>query len=313
MVLLEEFSLNYKMKKILLMIPLILIVASCSEDHQIIPAEREVKDNGTNSLDTTNTFYGLPIPINGNPEGLIISNDEYVYSFDTIKRIVNWVAFEGRKGQRNNDYSFTFNDLSELERFDPRVDSSYQSLHDYGNESFHLAQPLILAMARKVYDRDNYSSFYSTLLYPGEYKMESSSFYIYLGINMGMLEAENKERKCQFYTGPYYGDWDSVEYVVNKTGDSIPIPKYLWAAGFFYESGWYHIETPWNSAIPSSQMFGMLCKNDMYERRKNYQQVEVTVDSIEKLIGYDLFYSMHDSIEEKYESVNLHIPDYRDY
>jgi endonuclease G len=280
------------MIKLLSTLSIVFIIASCSSPtsnkdadptpNDTIPSDTII-DRGSNSRDEVHTFLGTPVddtPANDN----IFERDQYIFSYDPDKNTTNWVAWELSDFWYGDEERFSGNF-----KIDPLLlDEWYKVRHsDYTNSGYDRGH-LVRSEERTNNEEDNVSTFYTTNLLPMLPEINRWGAWVNLEYHMETFLKDNPNYTAQVYAGGIFTTDSTL-----KGEGVVPVPDTLWKVAIMH-----------TGVISSeSDMYVIAAKipNHVSARDTDWEVYSTTIEDIETSTGYDLFFSVHDSIEEKIE------------
>ena len=266
------------MKKFILFILLFIIlflIYSIYNAEELNKAELDATKIPANS-NSFNPIDSLELPLE--LDNMVIRHSSYSFSYNEENEQANWIAYlleckELRKNfKRRDDF-----------RPDPKVTTETANNSDYRRSGYDRGH--LMPAADNTWDSIAISeSFYYSNISPQK-----------PGFNRGIwkkLEEQVREWVCLYdslyiITGPVLNNID--KYIgENRVG----VPNFFYKALLFYK-------------YDNQQSIAFLMPIDSYEG--SYFDFAITIDSLEQVIGYDLFYQLEDDIEANIESI-INIP-----
>lgn len=233
-------------------------------------------DNSEEIVDASETLEGLEIPmsLNDNPE-LLISHTGFSLSFNTVHNTPNWVAWyldaervSGRYA-RTNDYDV-----------DPKLPAQYRITSDeftgLGYDRGHMCP----AADVKWNASAMHESFYMSNICPQDNYLNSGGWN---KVEEACRRWAPQEGKIYIVCGPVYNG------TIHKIGryKKVSVP-----------TGFFKVVLSLNPG--KEKAIGFYYENN--NTRQRMGDAACSVDDIERLTGYDFFYQLDDSLEERLES-----------
>ena len=231
------------------------------------------------------------VPTDSNPaDDFIINRTEYTSSFSVERGIPNWVSYnldESHFGTQDRCDCFTFDpELPQDGRYTTADYTGAGAFHGYGIDRGHLAR----SFDRTSGSLDNARTFYFSNIFPQAADFNQGTWGD-LETDLGNL-ARFGGKELFIITG-VSGSIGTV-----KDEGIITIPEYAWKVAVVLpkDQGLSSIDS-----FDDLEVIAVAMRNDSLVSG-DWQNYEVSVDSVEKLSGYDLLALLPDYIEVAVES-----------
>lgn len=265
--------MNHKLYPLITLLSIILL--SCSITRQ--------EDNSHTSY---NYLRQLGIPKDKDTsDDYIINRPQYIMSYNCDRGIANWVFWETTKddyGKSSRKYqSFTIDSsLADFcDKIPPKVYKS--SKYDRGH--------LVPAQARSRTDEDMASTFFMTNITP-------QIQYLNIGV---WKQLENKCRNlCVKHNKRLLITAGTICQTFKKLRKSkVVVPDYFFKIIIILDN-----QQSVSDINRDTEIISVIIPNDRQQLTyKSYKRYYATIDSIENLIGYDLFHRIPNKIEKYLE------------
>lgn len=245
----------------------------------------------TTALYGNNTEFGVPTDADPSDD-FIIRRPEYTISYSSVRNTPNWVAYE------IDPTHFGSQDRCNCFTFDPALPTSYfhyttadytgaGAFAGYGIDRGHLAR----SADRTSASLDNAYTFYMSNIVPQASDLNQgpwADMETYLG---NLVKSSGKE---VYIVAGVAGNKGTV-----KGEGKIVIPAYTWKVAVVmpHDEGLADVKS-----LDDLQVIAAVMPNEPGVRNVDWNTYKVTVDSVEKLSGYDLLSLLRDDIEIAVES-----------
>jgi DNA/RNA endonuclease G (NUC1) len=244
---------------------------------------------GTTASYQDHTEFG--VPTDSNPtDDFIINRTEYKSSFSVERGIPNWVSYNldaSHFGGQDRCDCFTFDpELPQDARYTTADYTGAGAFHGYGIDRGHLAR----SFDRTSGSLDNARTFYFSNIFP-QAGLFNRGTWGGLETDLGNL-ARFGNKELFIITGVS----GSIGTVKNE--GIITIPEYVWKVAVVLpqDQGLSSIDS-----FDDLEVIAVAMRNDSLVSG-DWENYEVSVDSVEKLSGYDLLALLPDYIEVAVES-----------
>ena len=235
--------------------------------------------------------FGTPTDANG-ADDFILSRPQMVISYNRNTGGPNWVAYNldnGHFGAEDRCNCFTNDPLVVAQGF-PVIKTS-----DYTNGGFDRGH-MMRSADRTVTNIENATTFYLSNVVPQTADLNQGVWASQEIFIADLARVSNKE--LYIITGPAFtGPARTI-----KDEGKIRIPDFTWKIVVALDRGkGLNDITTWND-VTAAQLYAVSMPNISGIRNANWRDYQVTVDSLEKLTGYDFLADLPDNFEAALEA-----------
>ena len=238
-----------------------------------------------------NLEFGTPVDANGSDD-FLITRPQYAASYNRNTGTPNWVAYNldnGHFGAEDRCNCFTTDPLVVAQGF-PLIRTS-----DYTSGGFDRGH-MMRSADRTVTNFENATTFYLSNVVPQTADLNQGVWASQEIFIADLARVGNKE--LFIITGPAFTG--AVRTI--KDEGKIRIPDFTWkiVVATDRNTGLSHVTT-WDD-VSRLQLLAVSMPNITGIRNANWRDYQVTVDSLEKLTGYDFLAALPDNFETALES-----------